>query len=384
MLVGGLEPDLSPDACVGFKYALPGGITCRLAQTAPQPNQFDQIVFASRTQQQATNDLWIYNTGNAQLTQLTTTPDIDEILPAGSPDGKSIAYLAGTGGIYTLWIMDNNGNNPRQIAATAALSLSTERAPQWFDSGAGQKIAFAASGGLYVLDFTANTLQTLITTGNPSYPTWSANGQLLAYAKDGPNSRQIFIYDYLGGAQQTTEMQLTGLGQTSFFSDQPDWSPDSSQIAFRSSRSGVEDVFIAGVEAGGFGIPLNLTILSPTTVETHPAWFADSIYIGWQTGVPPALNWESIYSTTITGNLQVGSLQSPTFQLQPSPDGLFAAFIATDPSTQVVCFGQFRPVTSNLACLSSNGRSNVLDRDPSCYQNRRNGLSLNCNSTAYC
>jgi Tol biopolymer transport system component len=49
---------------------------------------------------------------------------------------------------------------------------------------------------------------------------------------------------------------------------QPTWSPDGNSIAFRSTRSGDEDIWIMGADGNN---PVNLT-KTPNSNEERPAW----------------------------------------------------------------------------------------------------------------
>ena len=49
-----------------------------------------------------TCDIWVMNPDGSDPTNLTNTPELNEMLPAWSPDGTRIAYVEGTNFVYTI------------------------------------------------------------------------------------------------------------------------------------------------------------------------------------------------------------------------------------------------------------------------------------------
>ncbi|MCP2329648.1 TolB protein [Hamadaea flava] len=70
---------------------------------------------------EALGDLWLVNAVSGTVRRLTNTPDVQEISPVWSPDGRWLAYGQGPGvhdpelpGLTTdpmIWLMDANGHN---------------------------------------------------------------------------------------------------------------------------------------------------------------------------------------------------------------------------------------------------------------------------------
>jgi len=77
-------------------------------------------------------DLFIMNADGSELSNLTRTPDVHELYPKVSPDGKKIAFLSDVGEgrtkVRSLWVMDIDGKNRRKIVDYA-------RQPFWSPDG---------------------------------------------------------------------------------------------------------------------------------------------------------------------------------------------------------------------------------------------------------
>jgi Tol biopolymer transport system component/DNA-binding winged helix-turn-helix (wHTH) protein len=71
---------------------------------------------------------------------------------------------------------------------------------------------------------------------------WSPDGQWIAYTSDVAGNSDIWI-------QKTSDSQAFRVSSSSFEDSQPDWSPDSHRIVFRSERSG-GGIYVASVQGG--------------------------------------------------------------------------------------------------------------------------------------
>lgn len=77
-----------------------------------------------------TAELWTMDSDGGDQKQITAS-FVDEYSPAWSPDGKWIAYTAGTGndgqGTFDLWLMRSDGSDQRLITSAA----NTQMSPRW-------------------------------------------------------------------------------------------------------------------------------------------------------------------------------------------------------------------------------------------------------------
>jgi TolB protein len=75
---------------------------------------------------EALGDLWLITVPTGAVRRLTNTPDIQEICPIWSPDGRWLTYAQGPGshdpelpGLTTnpvIWLMDRDGRHRHSIA----------------------------------------------------------------------------------------------------------------------------------------------------------------------------------------------------------------------------------------------------------------------------
>lgn len=156
-----------------------------------------------------------------QTQQITHNPGL-EIDPAISPDGKMIAYVAGSVGNMTLYVRQFAGGRP--IALTTP-ELGDCRWPQW--SPDGTQIAYQSQSCIYILPAFGGIPKKLVepTKGQTaSCAAWSPDGRQIAYALD--NS----IY-----ARQLDRDEPRKITETEYPYPDPYslcWSPDGSKIAY--------------------------------------------------------------------------------------------------------------------------------------------------------
>lgn len=151
--------------------------------------------------------------------------------PAWSPDGSKLAFAAGSSNVE-IYTADANGHNVRQLTFDRGVNVS----PVW-NPKTGAQIAFVSNrGGLpavYVME-ADGTNQTSVTTGGYAVsPSWSPNGQVLAFAwvrsGGGENSGALDIYIY-----DLTAQKYVQLTHNEEHNDCPSWAPDGRHLVFQS------------------------------------------------------------------------------------------------------------------------------------------------------
>ena len=126
--------------------------------------------------------------------------------------------------------MDNDGGNSRQLTTGSADSGN----PTW--SPDGQRMAFASNRtgnfDLYLINIDGSGEPENLTrsSANEFYPAWSPRGDQLAFRSDRDGNYQIYVIDADGGNSRR-------LLYTAADDDQPVWSPDGRRIAFVSNRA---------------------------------------------------------------------------------------------------------------------------------------------------
>ena len=156
--------------------------------------------------------------------------------PAWSPDGRELAYSSSRSGDPEIWISDASGGGARRVTSFRGPDVSPV-----FNPKTGSQIAWISGRTglpqLYVMDVDGSGVQRMTDGGYATSPSWSPNGQFLAFAwnrKYGPGApggQDIYVMEIA----TKRWIQLThDIGRCDF----PSWSPDGRHIVFADSSSG--------------------------------------------------------------------------------------------------------------------------------------------------
>ena len=155
---------------------------------------------------------------------------------AWSPDGLKLAFSSSMRGDPEIFITDASGANPKRVTANKGGNSS----PVW-NPKTGAQLAFVSGRTglpqIYTMESDGTNLQRMTTTGYAVSPSWSPNGQFLAFAwkrnygPGAPGGQDIYVMDI--ASKQW--VQLTHDGGVNDF---PSWSPDGRHIVFESTREG--------------------------------------------------------------------------------------------------------------------------------------------------
>jgi serine/threonine protein kinase len=151
----------------------------------------------------------------------------EEMDPAFSPDGKSIAFVSNRSGRWNLWTGNADGTGLRELAAQSLLPFH----PAW--SPDGRKIAFDSAafgkGEIWVINAGGGHPWRLVAMpGGAQVPSWSWDGNRVLFYTNAEGSRQIWQVAATGGAP----VQLTHGG-----SYDPSESPDGHYLYYGSVLS---------------------------------------------------------------------------------------------------------------------------------------------------
>ena len=178
-------------------------------------------------------------------------------------------------------------------------------------------------------------------------PTWSPDGEQLAYVSFEFSGRTAIIVHHLARAERRKLISIEGINGA------PAWSPDGRRLALSLSHRGSPDIFIVNVASG----QLSQLTDSPS-IETEATWLDDNTiaFTSNRSGTP------QIYSKALAGGSKAARI---TFDgkynagATASPDGSKIAFIHNDQ-------GNFRIAVQDLDSgvleVLTDGR---LDESPS-------------------
>lgn len=161
--------------------------------------------------------------------------------PSFSPDGTQIAFSSTRNGGFALYVMNADGSGLQQISQAG-------KDPTWSPNG--EWIAFSAgpngsdqvgipsvtSSEIFAVRPDGTDLHPLTTTpdGNETSPSWSPDGQRLAYTSDASGSSQVHVMNIDG----TGVRQLTKRGTNAY----PAWSADGRYVYVTTTSGGNTDI----------------------------------------------------------------------------------------------------------------------------------------------
>lgn len=150
--------------------------------------------------------------------------------------------MRGGGGQYSLEVSDMDGYNPKPLLKSPQPILS----PSWSPNG--QRIAYVSYEGqdpiIYVQDVASGNRQVVSKfPGLNSAPSWSPDGQKLALVLTRTGAPKIFIMDM-------NSRQLTQVTDGTSIDTEPTWSPDGKSLYFTSNRGGQPQIYRVAVNGG--------------------------------------------------------------------------------------------------------------------------------------
>ena len=172
------------------------------------------------------------------LGRMISFPEVGgtNISPAWSPDGREIAYSSSRTGDPEIWISDASGNLARRVTSFRGPDVSPAYNPR-----TGSQIAWISGRTnlpqLYIMNTDGSGVQPMTDGGYATSPSWSPNGQVIAFAWDrkygpgAPGGQDIYVMEIASKKW----IQLTHDGGRCDF---PSWSPDGRHIVYANSSDG--------------------------------------------------------------------------------------------------------------------------------------------------
>ncbi|HED52829.1 MAG TPA: hypothetical protein ENJ00_01330 [Phycisphaerales bacterium] len=105
----------------------------------PVISENGEYVFFASTRHRETADIYRKHVNSRVVTQITSDPGHD-VMPALSPDGRTIAFASNRQGSWNIYVIDSNGGQARQITQDSANELHPSFSPD------GQKLIYCRLG----------------------------------------------------------------------------------------------------------------------------------------------------------------------------------------------------------------------------------------------
>ena len=289
-----------------------------------------------------------------QTLQVTSDPGL-AVQPAISPDGRSVAYAAGTSGGTRIYIRQVAGGRANPLTDDSAASQAS---PRWSPDGTrilflelnaafsapasggrarqeipaghgspvgsaawgadGQTIAYVVADSLFIRN-PAGNIRPLAHFAEPSLCTWSPDGELIACASG--NSRYLTVGPQFGNLSPTRivvcrvkDGALNGVTDSTSINESPVWSPDGRWLYYVSNRRGRGDIYAQRIAGGGHasGQPVRLTTglgAQSISMSSDGSHFAYGVYTTkanvWSLPVPGSPPISAADATPVTTGTQV-------------------------------------------------------------------------------
>jgi Tol biopolymer transport system component len=207
-----------------------------------------RIVFTS--DRRGRYEIYAVNPDGTGLTQLTHVGDLDLSTAVPSPDGKLIAFESS--------VMNADGSGQRELRG-----CSSAATPSWSPDSKRLVCSASLSKGLAVADVGSGTVTPLTPKGRG--PAWSPNGRTIAFSDDG-----LWVVPAGGVARRR-------LGHRRLESDaRPSWSPDSGRLAYLGVAGDHTDLFTIGANGSGERL-----LVKNADDSQDPQWSPDGSWIAF-------------------------------------------------------------------------------------------------------
>lgn len=277
-------------------------IQCQATAEAPSPTPSSQATATPRTTVRAAS----------------ATPLPSEATP--QPTASAVAI--GKGQIaftsydaardrYDLYAMDLAQGDAKLLRANASQPA--------FARG-GKRVAFRNTDPLYlglaILDLRNNSVSELTDHAEDSAPVWSPDSEQIVFASNKHGDRKWRLY-------VISPSEVRGDGQEWSFGEKPAWSHDGRRIAYHGCNERGDDCAVWVMQPGGFS-PARLTT-DPS--DTAPAWSPDDTQVAFVSA--RSGNWELFLADIATGQ-ENRLTDDPAVDIAPvwSPDGRQIAFLS--------------------------------------------------------
>jgi Tol biopolymer transport system component len=272
------------------------------------------------------------STNQAYTSDLGLKP-IPGFLPAWSPDGKKIAFLRGRNSIVHIYTMNIDGTNQTKLTRhdsdNFSFSWSPDNSKIVFSTDRDQPFSLdinnPARYEMYMINADGSGVKRLTQTDYHSlWPSWSPDGQTIAYTSGPVGSAAIYLMNADGSGQRKLS---TGTG----IYKSPAWSPDGKKIVMMGGSFQDNDIYVMDADGGGI-----TTLVTAPGRAGFPSWSPDGSKIAFNADKSIDTNdcdWygdTQIYTVAVRGGKLSQLTNDCDINREPSwsPDGSKIVFSA--------------------------------------------------------
>lgn len=240
-----------------------------------------QYVFFASTQHRETADIYRKHVNSSVVTQITSDPGHD-VMPALSPDGRTIAFASNRQGNWNIYVIDADGGQARQVTDDSSHELHPSFSPD------GSQLVYARLGPvsqrweMWLVDVNNPMVKHQIGFGLfpefcPQGGTGTSGGDRIVFQRARERGSRLFSIwslDLLAGREVTNLTELASSADHALIN--PTWSRDGKRVAYASVQlssttpSGQPtraDIWMTNIDGTG---STNLT--ADDAINLMPAW----------------------------------------------------------------------------------------------------------------
>jgi TolB protein len=181
------------------------------------------------------------------LTRLTYGP-WDDITPAISPDGQSVAFASNRNGYWDIYLLNLPSGGITRLTDT----LSYEASPSWSPDSLWLAYEAYLNNNLeIVIQSISAPVDVIRLTDNPAAdfsPAWSPRGRQVAFVSNRSGEDEIWLADL----DKTEQERFQNISQApNSKGTHPAWSPDGSMLVWSEEQDGMRNLFLQQLAMNG-------------------------------------------------------------------------------------------------------------------------------------